>query len=285
MKKIICVLCHLLVLGLLPVWGQQPPVNPMTGTPNSPEIDPTTGLPFHPLTKFDLDFPGGTPAELVKAIEKATGKALNAFIPTDDADTILPPLKMNDVTTSKLFAALKLASQQSVDELGGNGFMKEITTSYGFETSDDPVSDGSIWYFRVEKPLALPMVSIESVKFYQLAPYLDRGFNVDDITTAVQTGWKMAGITSPPELNYHKETKILIAFGKPEDLQTIQNVLDTLPATNVTRDEAKYVLQEADKVNLLDNEVNNLNNEVHDLTFQVSYLEQSVASLKKNSGK
>ena len=73
------------------------------------------------------------------------------------------------------------------------------------------------------------MVSTEKVcRFYSLAPYLDRGFTVDDITTAIQTGWKMAGVI-PPELNYHKETKLLIAFGEPDELKTIQDVLNALP--------------------------------------------------------
>ena len=68
-------------------------------------------------------------------------------------------------------------------------------------------------------------------QFYSLSPYLDRGFTVDDITTAIQIGWKMAGVTPTPELNYHKETKLLIAFGEPNKLKTIDNVLQTLPQT------------------------------------------------------
>jgi hypothetical protein len=52
---------------------------------------------------------------------------------------------------------------------------------------------------------------------------------VDDITTAIQIGWKMAGVTPSPELDYHKETKLLIAYGEPDQLQTIEDVLQALP--------------------------------------------------------
>ena len=68
------------------------------------------------LTQFSLDFPGGTPAQLVKAIEKATGKPLNAIIPNEDADAKLPPLKMDNVDVVKLFRALELASAKQVEK-------------------------------------------------------------------------------------------------------------------------------------------------------------------------
>jgi hypothetical protein len=73
----------------------------------------------------------------------------------------------------------------------------------------------------------------KSVRFYALAPYLNRGLTVDDITTAIQTGWKMANSNPAPELNYHKETKMLIAYGEPNELKTIDDVLSSLPASDV----------------------------------------------------
>ena len=224
MKKIICLAIGLLALNLAPAFGQQAGALVLE---NSQEPAPKPML-----TKFNLDFPGGTPAELVKAIEKATGKPLNAIIPTEDADIQLPPLKMNDVIAPQLFAALEAASRKTVAVQTGNfgNSYSTFTTDYGFTTADSPVSDTSIWYFRAEKPSLPPVVSTEKIcRFYSLAPYLDRGFTVDDITTAVQTGWKMAGIIAPPQLDYHKETKLLIAFGDPNELGTISQVLQTLP--------------------------------------------------------
>jgi hypothetical protein len=180
------------------------------------------------LTKFNLDFPGGTPAELVKAIEKATGKPLNVIIPDEDALTPLPALRMSNVDVPQLFNAIVNISYKYGPIVPG--YQREVVSSYGFETKDNKPSDDSIWYFFVYKERP----SIKVCQFYSLTPYLDHGFTVDDITTAIQTGWKMAGITSPPELDYHKETGLLIAFGEPDKLKTINDVLGTLPQLTST---------------------------------------------------
>lgn len=243
MEKTLCLAASLLALNLTPLFGQpMPPPVPV----HSFEIDNKTGqaiLSSEPkLTKFNLDFPGGTPAELVAAIEKAMGKPLNVIIPTEDSDIQLPPLKMNDVVTPQLFVALEAASRKTVavqNQTFVNSYSQFIT-DYGFKTADSPILDASIWYFHAEKPSLPPMISPEKIcRFYSLSPYLDRGFTVDDITTAIQTGWKMAGVTPTPDLNYHKETRLLIAFGEPDQLKTIDDVLKTLPASNVTVAEAK----------------------------------------------
>ena len=51
---------------------------------------------------------------------------------------------------------------------------------------------------------------------------------MDDITTAIETGWKMLGDTSPPTISFHKDTKLLIAVGEPSKLETIDAVLQAL---------------------------------------------------------
>jgi hypothetical protein len=222
----------LLVISLTPVWGQPSP-KPATDTPA--------------LTKFNLDFSGGTPTQLVKAIEKAMGKPLNVIIPTEDADVQLPPLKMNDVDVAQLFKALEAASIKQIAVVSGtyysgygsqNSSYSTFVTSYGFKT-EGKLSDNSVWYFHADKPSLPPMVSTQKIcRFYSLAPYLSCGFTVDDITTAIQTGWKMSGDASLPQLNYHKETKLLIAFGEPGKLDVIDTVLKALQPlpTNPTGD-------------------------------------------------
>ena len=43
----------------------------------------------------------------------------------------------------------------------------------------------------------------------------------------------MAGETATPEMSYHKETKLLIAFGEPAKLNPIQSVLQSLPYSSI----------------------------------------------------
>ncbi len=192
------------------------------------------------LTIFNLDFPGGTPAQLVKAIEKADGKPMNVVIPEADADTKLPPLKMDNVNASQLFEALEHASvkqMQMVTSIYGPSSRNYSTviTSYGFKTDGGQPTDNSVWYFFVNKPpVPVEEPPQKATRYFSLAAYLDRGFTVNDITTAIQTGWKLAGVTPVPDLNYHKETKLLIAYGEPEKLKTIEDVLKTLPQSAVS---------------------------------------------------
>jgi hypothetical protein len=237
MKKIFCFAAGLLALNLMPTFGQ--PSGALQIIQNTQKRDSAEKVKEAEaaLTKFNLDFSGGTPAELVKIIQKEIGKPLNVIIPMEDANIQLPPLKMNEVSTPQLFAALEAASRKTVTvQTGafGNPY-SQFVTGYGFKTSDGPITDTSIWYFHAEKPSLPPEVSTANIcLYYSLSPYLDRGFTVEDITTAIQTGWKMTGLRAgAPELNYHKETKLLIAFGEPDKLRTINQVLDTLPKSNV----------------------------------------------------
>src|SRR5690606_32388061 len=107
---------------------------------------------------------------------------------------------------------------------------QQIKTSISFQTSG-PVSDDSVWYFRGrEKIPDLELLNSKQTptktsRFYALAPYLEQGLKVEDITTAVQTAWKMLGEKETPNISFHKETKLLIAVGEPRKLETIDAVL------------------------------------------------------------
>ncbi len=237
MKKSICLAASLLALNLTPVFGQQSIMEQMVQQHEN-EVAASKKAEAS-LTKFNLDFPGGTPAELVKAIEKATGKPMNTIVSDEDANVQLPPLKMSRVDVAQLFQALEASGRKDVSVYNqGFGSYSQQTIGDSFRTASGNLSEDSIWYIHVAKPTLPPVISSQKIcQFYSLAPYLDRGFTVDDITTAIQAGWKMAGVTPPPELNYHKETKLLIAFGEANNLNIIRSVLDSLPSSNATRDE------------------------------------------------
>lgn len=187
------------------------------------------------LTKFDLDFPGGTPGELTAAIQQAMKRPLNAIIPVEYASWKLPPVKMNGVDVLQLFRAMEMASQALEVVATGFGQYQQGMIRYGFRANNNqPIaeSDDTVWYFFVEGRVArLPKIS----RFYLLAPYLDAGLTVDDITTAIQTGWKMRGDATPPALSFHKETRLLIAVGDSGGLDVIEAVLKALDAIKVKR--------------------------------------------------
>jgi hypothetical protein len=178
------------------------------------------------LARFDLDFPGGTAQELVNAIEKASGKPLNIVIALGAERTPLPPLKMRSVTVPELFRALQASSEQNGEHRAikyGNSVHNENRfLQYTFHTLDKPIRDESVWYFSSRSDQG----TVKACRFWQLGPYLEN-YTVDDITTAIQTGYKMLG-EAPPEISFHKDTKLLIAVGEDMSLGLINAALDQL---------------------------------------------------------
>jgi hypothetical protein len=191
--------------------------------------------------RFDLSFKGGTPKDLVAAIESATKEPLNAIIPEEHRDFILPPLKLKNVTASQLFYSLGVASSKAEYRRNPGNVFQHVNTSYGFRTPDQRPSPNSIWYFYVEgrlpSPEPQPPPPPPQVRFWNLAPYLEK-LKVEDITTAVETGWKMLGVNPLPKLTFHRDTKLLVAVGADGQLRTVDDVLRELrpqvdPATGL----------------------------------------------------
>jgi hypothetical protein len=215
----------------------QPSTAPPIATPATPAQNFTTPLQAlvnppptdQALTRFDLDFPGGEPKDLVAAIQKAMSRPVNVIVPDEFAVTKLPVLRMKNISVPRLFEALRMASQKTEETVNFFGQHMMVNTSYGFRTQGAPTDD-SIWYFYVEKPVqGQPAPTPKNCRFYSLAPYLeDGGLTVDDITTAIETGWKMMGDTSPPTIRFHKDTKLLIAVGDESRLAIIDAVLKAL---------------------------------------------------------
>jgi len=202
--------------------------------PPAADSNPEPSLP-----RFDLDFPDGTPKDLVKAIEKATHGPLNAIIPEEDMNLHLPPISVKSVTVPDLFRALQAASSKVENYVTGYNYgpfgrtpsYQTHQTYYAFRT-ETPMDEHAIWSFYWEKVLLPPSVSDpappQTCRFYQLSPYLDAGYKVEDITTAIRTGWDMLGETNAPKMSYHKDTKLLIAVGEEYKLNLIAQVLAQL---------------------------------------------------------
>ena len=145
MKKILCLAAGLLALNLTPGFGQPAPTPPepihspqftRQRLPIYPVSVPGAGLPANQneLTKFNLDFPGGTPAQLVAAIEKAMGKPLNVIVSSDEksAKAKIPPVKVSDMDLVRLFNTLRENTKKY-----GDGRDSELISQSGFFTLDD----------------------------------------------------------------------------------------------------------------------------------------------------
>lgn len=234
MKIPTCLTAGLLALTLNLAFAQPGP-HPSSKPPTEKDAGDYVWVKVtNSLPKFDLDFPGGTPKDLVKAVEKATDKPLNVIIPDDCADLKIPAVSVKTVTVAQLFGVLRSASKAThryvvVDPFTGNSNWNEQTSTYGFQTEGVP-NENSIWFFLKEGDDAglFKLVAPTMCKFYQLSPYLEAGYKVEDVTTAIETAWKMLGVTKPPTLSYHKDTKVLIAVGEKDKVDLIGDVLKQL---------------------------------------------------------
>jgi hypothetical protein len=197
-----------------------------------------SGIPDGELKRFDLDFPGGTPAEFAAAISKATGKHLNLIIPVEHADAKIMPIKVVGVTVKELFAAIEQASNREiiVTSSTGNGVGRNISyknVSLSFIPASGSISDDTVWSFRSTAPSAEDAATLgrlsdlQVCQYFQLARYLE-DHTIADITTAIETGWKMLAVAPMPKLSFHEETKLLIAVGAAEHVQQIPSVLGQL---------------------------------------------------------
>lgn len=167
------------------------------------------------------------------AIDKARAKPINAIVPDDCNDIQIPPLKMTDVTVQDLFRALKMASLKYVLSSYNNGQnYSQSECSYGFETQG-ATGDNSVWYFKATKPME-PLPTKEVCRFYNLESLLEK-YKIEDITTAIQSGWEMLHVTKMPQLKFHPETRLLIAVGPEDNLQIIENVLRQLQPSPAPR--------------------------------------------------
>ena len=136
--------------------------------------------------------------------------------------------------------------------------IQQGTAGFGFKTAD-PKREDSIWYFFVERAGELPKVlppppapppPPSVCRFFQLGPYLQAGIKVEDITTAIETAWKMLGENTTPKIKFHQDTKLLIAVGQVERLMVIDEVLEKLPGGPVQVDPATGLPKRPSELNV-----------------------------------
>ena len=152
---------------------------------------------------FDLSFKGGTPRELIAAMEKAAAASirnpepLNALVPPELAEIRIPPMELRGVTAIGVFETLT--------------FMDPSTRWIP--------ARGGIWVLthRDER---------RTQAFY--IGHLLKKFKVDDLTTAVKTTWQMGGKEVKAELKYHEDTQLLIARAQPAQISAMAEVITQL---------------------------------------------------------
>jgi hypothetical protein len=221
MKRI---LSALLGLGLvISAYAQKPPPGV---TPPPGAIDPATGLPtaVRPNEpRFDIEFPGGGSEDLVAVIEKASKSRQNIVIHPECRGAEIPQFRLQDVSVSQIFTTLNSLEEPEFNR----GVWRPV-----------PVDGGEIWTLtKYNKNIytgfgAMPAQPQRPriVKVFNLTHYLE-AFKVEDITTAVEGAWNLLGNDgsgAPPNIKYHKDTKLLIVVGTDTEMNVVSDVLQQL---------------------------------------------------------
>lgn len=159
---------------------------------------------------ISVDFPGGSVAQLVAAVNKPDGHAFNLLGETEDLATRLPAFSVRNVNPS----AFAMALRQLLEPRG-------ITVM--------PEGPDLFVLRKVATMVRREPVAFES---FQLSPYLDKQ-SVEDIVSAMRTAWELNPANKPEELQlkFHPATRLLLASGSADAIRVASKVLSTLSRT------------------------------------------------------
>lgn len=233
------------------------------GTPTpTPLVDPVTGQAPNPEDgpRFDFSFDALPLSEVIQIVRKQfrtkSDHHLNVIVPDhlrSLTDTSMVTMEIKQVTVGDLFKILSLASKQEVRSpagtmpaLGGGFVARYETTKTGYAFEPVPLTGGHRAYLltanlpppepEAPKPPGPspsrvrpePPSPPRSVQFFQLRPYLEANYRIEDIITAMKTGWELSEDPSQPTVKFHEETQLLVVAGQREHLQVVEQVLERL---------------------------------------------------------
>jgi len=180
---------------------------------------------------FDVTFNGGKPQDLMKVLEKARNETTPVIIPANATDIVLPPFELRNVTLSELFNALNLLGSSD----NWSWHMSKASGDAGSNiwvliksTSNNVTGRGSvpIYNYNPQPSPAPPEMKVQPIH----VGYLLGKYKIEDLTTAIETGWEMAGKSADPkaqapELKYHKDTELLLIKGYPAQISFVNELL------------------------------------------------------------
>lgn len=186
-------------MGALAQQGRQPAAA-------SAQEDPTERI-------GNLDFPGGTVAQYLEAVEKAFGP-FNKVLTPEAAVVRVQPMRFTSVRFGDVILILRSVSHR---EAGGtlSVFKEQGTEIWRIGFSPFPV---------IPAP-SQPSIPAE-LRVWTLRGLIDGGTRVEDILSAVETAVGLIG--GSPKIRYHKDTGILIILGSPRELDAANQVLNSL---------------------------------------------------------
>lgn len=180
--------------------------------------------------RFDIDFKGGGPNDLLGAIFESSGVRPNVVVHPECRDTRIPAFKLHDVTAGQVFTALNMIADPEPD-----GYWRSVTQDGGeIWTLVKPPAKQNPGYVTPAGSFQQHLNDLvrnrkvdRTVKVFNLSQVLG-DYTIDDVTTAIQGAWDLVNSESKPQLKFHKDTKLLIVMGDAEQLNVVMDLIREL---------------------------------------------------------
>ena len=176
-------------------------------------------VPWQPKPKapplIALEFPGGTIAEYVEALNEVVGKA-NIVVMAAARDIEMPPVELNSVA---LGSALELIQGefQPQEQTHVKIHVDEVSM---YEEGEKPIYRVFAEVHRRGRP------SETSVHVWSIANLLSEGLPSDAVLTAVETAVELViDRQQPAEIRFHDATGLIIARGNRQQLEAVDYVV------------------------------------------------------------
>ncbi len=178
---------------------------------------PAPSAPSQPAPEqpklINIDFPGGTIAELITALRKDNAGAFNLIGEKADLATVLPAFSVRNAQPNSFATALDALLRPHGLYLGSGGYSQ----------------NGVFVVLRGQTPPAseVPKNAFLSI---QLAPYLEAQ-SVDDIVGAIRAAWTLDPKHRAEDLRlqFHPATKLLLVSGPPQETDgVVRQVMGSL---------------------------------------------------------
>lgn len=183
---------------------------------NDPHADAAKVRATRPPTLINIDFPGGTLAELVAAIARSNETTFNVVGETADLATEIPPLSLRNADHESV--------AQALNQLMSMRGLSLIRTTQ--QTIMGPCGPINMPVYALLRRAANEPVMSQS---FQLGPYLEKQ-SIDDIIGAIRALWELNPANRPQtlQLKFHPPTKLLLVSGSPNAISAATQLISTL---------------------------------------------------------
>ena len=180
--------------------------------PDQPQQQPAAG------SALSLDFGGGSAAEYINAIRKASPNA-NIVVLGDLARISMAAVQLKNVDVLSALSVLdQLPSEQGT-------FVAKIHVNNVRSSQDMP----DVYTVAAEVHDRRGVPGAMQTTVISMADLLGENLKSQDALTAIQTSLELIGDTgAPAQIKFHEETGLLICRGSPEQIESIEQVIRQL---------------------------------------------------------